>query len=168
MKIISSNKKYFLVATIVALIGLSAGYIYLTSQDPTKKYSPQYRTETGKNTNDGTQSKDEQKVVAPANNLPATSSDVPSSSSGSISITELNQTDGFINIRVSLSNFTPTTCVYQFTSDGARPINKQVSDCKAISIPQAEFEKIGVYTVTAIAYSSKDKITSENRELNVK
>lgn len=168
MKIISSNKKYFLVATIAILIGLSAGYIYLTNQDPTKKYSPKYETKTSKNTSDSTQSKDEHKVAAPANNLPATSNDVPSSSSGSITITELSQTDGFINISVSLSNFTATTCVYQFISDGARPITKQVSDCGAVSVPQAEFEKIGVYAVTAVAYSNKDKITSESRELNVK
>ena len=99
---------------------------------------------------------------SPASNLPETSQQVPSSSSGTIVISTLNQANGYINVSSYTRDFNEETCVFTFTSSGARPIVKQLPKCQAFSLQETEFEKIGLYTLTVVAYSSTEKISASS------
>ena len=163
----NNNKRTIIVLTLLALLIVAgvAAYYFVKNQDPTKNYKPMYDTSTSK---DSTQTDNDSVKDNPSqSNLPTTSEEVPSATEGSIKIVQLNQADGYINAKAETANFSTQTCVYQFSSEGARPITRELEgNCAGISIPQAEFEKIGTYTLVVTAYGSDKKISS-TQTLNV-
>lgn len=158
-----------LTVLFVCLTGLTA---YLMNRPPTDYYSPKYDIETtDKNTSDNTktasianQNNDKDKYTE-TNQI---SEQVPASQSGSISVSDLSQENGFINVMASTSNFSVEKCVYQFNSEGARPVTRETQGtCSGVSIPQVEFEKIGKYTLTVTAYDAQSKISTA-KEIDIK
>lgn len=164
-----SNKRTYIILLIMALLvagGLLAYYFY-KNQDPTKYYKPMYDTST--NTDPQQSSEETVKENPRQSDLPTTSEDVPAATSGSINIVDLNQADGFVNAKAEVGNFATSTCVYQFTSEGARPVTRELQgQCDGISIPQAEFEKIGNYTLVVTAYSNDQKLSSTPQIINIR
>ncbi len=154
-----TNKRSWIIAisSAVVLVLCAVGYYYLVfvpNYDPTDSYTPVYPVETS---NQST-AKDKDSI---ASDNTTTAEDVPKSVSGSIVIDDLNQKNGYVNIKATVSNFTPTQCVYSFTINGGKPVIKeQTGTCTGLSISQEEFDRIGTYTVTATAYSSSEKITA--------
>lgn len=170
MKIRSKNsrisRRLLVSAAIILLLAAVSGfYYYKATQRPTDTYRPQYPV------SDSTkqpQSETKQGGKKEPTTLPNTTEETPEAKTGTITILDLNQRDGFVNVNVTTTDFSTTRCVYQFTSEGARPVVKEFQGlCQATSIPQVEFEKIGSYTFTAIAYSATEKITT-TRDINIK
>lgn len=162
------RRKYF-AALIVILLAAGAGiaYIYILGQDPTKNYTPKYEVKSSKNSSSSTSESDAEKEGVNIDSLPNTTDQVPASSEGTIDIVDLNQATGFVNAKASTANFVATKCVYQFTSDGAKPVVRESENCNAISVPQADFEKIGTYSLTVTAYNANMKLVSSPKEVYV-
>lgn len=162
MKIRSKNpdiSKRLLVGLIAVVLFVAAAslYYYKTIQKPTDTYDPQFPV-SGSTKQPQSTVKQDTKENPTA--LPEVTENTPTSSNGTITIQDLNQRDGFVNVNVNTASFSTARCVYQFTSEGARPIIKEFQgNCQATSIPQVEFEKIGTYTFTATAYNATEKIT---------
>lgn len=156
----SNNLPLLLSLAGVIIIAAFGAFFWLKNQDPTKNYSPKYTvSEKGPSAQDKNTA--EASKTTAHSSLPQTSDQVPSSAAGDISIDDLEQKNGFVNAKASTINFSVATCVYEFTSDGARPITRETSgSCSGISIPQAEFEKIGIYTLKVTAYSTDQKLSS--------
>ena len=153
----SSSKKLFIAALIVVLAGFALWFFVL--RDRTPVYTPKYEPASSKSTPNEDKATSEGKTSSPSSDL--TSDEVPLSSQGKVTIQDLSQTEGYVNIATLVENFTVVNCVYQFTSDGARPIVKETKgECKDTSILENEFEKIGQYTFTVIVYGDNDKLTA--------
>ena len=169
MKTNKSSSKRFVVLSIIAVIATALGiflyfyYPYLTN--PVKGYEPMYPVSTTTQTvvnPQKTQSTDTPTKADPNAGSNTTSQDVPVAASGSIQITELEQTNGYVNARAEVANFTTAKCVYQFIASDSRPVIKeQTGSCGGLSVSQNEFDKIGTYTLTVIAYSATDKIQTQ-------
>ena len=96
-----------------------------------------------------------------------TNEEIPASSTGALTIATLEQSDGYVNARAEVSNFTPQQCVYSFKIEGGKPvIREQTGSCVSISIPEVEFDRIGVYTLTVTAYAGDEKVTA-TKEIDV-
>jgi hypothetical protein len=153
-----SNKRKVILLAILALVGAVVIW-YVFFKDPTPTYEPKYEPATSKSTLNEDTETSETKTNPPGSDL--TSEDVPISSQGVVSITDLSQSEGYVNIATTVENFTVVSCVYQFTAEGARPIVKETDGvCKNASILENEFEKIGQYTFTVIVYGTDDKLTA--------
>lgn len=163
----SGISKRLLVGLIAALlIAAAAGlYYYKTAQKPTDTYDPQFPVSgSTKQPQPNVKQGSKENPIT----LPETTENTPTSSNGTITIEDLNQRDGFVNVNVTTANYSTARCVYQFTSEGARPVIKEFQgSCQATSIPQVEFEKIGIYTFTATAYNATEKITV-TRDIDVR
>ena len=164
----SKKRTYaFILITVLLIIGAVLAYYFYKNQDPTKDYKPMYDTST--NAEPQQSSGDSVKDNTSQSDLPTTSEDVAEATSGSITIVNLNQADGFVNAKAEVNNFTTSTCVYQFSSEGARPVTREIQgQCDGISIPQAEFEKIGNYTLLVTAYSNDQKLSSTPQIINIR
>ena len=156
---------YIILAIVLLVITAFAVWWFMFREvDPTKNYKPKYDTPTtnqitqtdAKNAQDADDYKNSTETPSTQ-----TSDQVPVSQAGSIVITDLDQADGYVNALATVTNFTPTKCVYSFTSPDARPVVRELTgNCTGISIPQVEFEFIGTYTLTVTAYSGTDKVTA--------
>lgn len=153
-----SNKRKVLVLAVLALI-VAVAVWYVFFKDATPTYDPKYEPTTTKSTPNEDTDTSETKTNPPGSEL--TSEDVPISSQGAVSITDLSQSEGYVNVATTVENFTVVSCVYQFTAEGARPIVKETAgECKNASILENEFEKIGQYNFTVIVYGADDKLTA--------
>ncbi|MCB9822872.1 hypothetical protein H6800_01190 [Candidatus Nomurabacteria bacterium] len=164
-----NNKKatiIIVIAVLLLLVGALAYYLF-RSEDPTNDYKPLYETASDREADSSNDNK--AKDDTSQSTTPSTSEEVPSSPSGSVRITQANQANGFINAKAEVSDFQVKTCVYQFTSEGARPVIRETQNqCEGISIPQAEFEKIGTYNLVVTAYSTGNKISSAPQAIMVR
>lgn len=164
-----TNKKFLIAAVIagVLLIAAIAYFIISRNNDPTRTYTPQYPESVKTSESDGNIKSDDK--TRPDNPVsPQSSQEVPASNSGSLSITNLNQQDGFVNALASVNNFTTNKCVYLFTSEGAKPVVREQSGvCSGVSIPQVEFDKIGGYTLTVTAYGNSSKLEA-TQEISIR
>jgi hypothetical protein len=96
-----------------------------------------------------------------------TSEDIHSSQVGTINIVSFDQSGGYVNVRAEVTGFATEQCVYSFEiADGKPVVREQSGSCSLISIPQSEFDRIGVYTLTVTAYSGDEKLTV-SKEINV-
>ncbi len=160
MKIQKSSKKYILpLSILIALIFIGVlVFAFTRNRDPTGAYSPLYPNSVT--------SRDDKPIKEPVKtgesmDRPTTSEEVPVSSTGSIQISTLNQQDGFINALAETRNIQVDECIYIFTSDGARPVTRETKDsCDGVSIPQVEFDKVGVYKLVVTAYGEGKKISA--------
>lgn len=165
-KVLPRNTVIVSIVVLTLIIGF-ASYWALRSRNPTKDYQPRYSTTSEKESTERKSKKE--KNVASSSPLPPKAQDVPLANAGTVSIVELDQSAGFINAKAFVEGFAPQICVYTFLSEGARPITREVQgDCIGISIPQAEFEKIGTYTLTVSVYDAAKKLDSSPKEINVK
>lgn len=153
------QKPIFALILVVVLLLTAVIYaVFFYPWDPTTTYTPEY-PESITSQQDTTSTNQDKQHIA---NIPSTTSEeVPASVIGKIMISNLQQKNGFVNALATISDFDVKTCVYSFTSDGAKPVVKeQTNGCSGISIPQVEFEKIGLYTLTVTAYSPEQKISA--------
>jgi hypothetical protein len=97
-----------------------------------------------------------------------TSNDFQVNTSGSISITTLDQTNGIVSAQATVSNFSPQQCVYTFTIQDGKPVIRETNnECTRVSIPQGEFDRIGLYKLTVTAYSGSEKLTT-SKDIDIK
>lgn len=150
-----------LAVVFVAIVGLWAiGNNKNTPQFPASVNSSD--TKPNPNTNDGDADVKTDSVSD------QTTDNIESSASGRILIETLNQTHGYVNVKATVEQFKVNKCVYEFTSDGARPVIRETpDDCQGISINQMEFEKIGPYLLTVTAYGETGKLT-DSQTINIK
>lgn len=162
-----------IIGAVLVIIGSIVFYFVYASMHPKLTGpAPQHPT-TETNPIDGTTAEDtanNQKSETPPvdqqNNT--TSNQIPVATAGSIKITSLNQTNGYVNAKAVVSNFTTTQCVYSFYAPQAKPVVKQVNgDCAGVSIPQSEFEFIGTYTLTVTAYNGTSEKVSVSKDIAV-
>lgn len=149
--------------TIVA--GLFVWYFVFKSSGITTP-QPKYPIVEGKadrNTEDTQQTDTNNKEVK--SNVPAdtkTSQEVPAATTGAIVITEVEQSNGYVNAKAATSNFSSSQCVYSFVAPDSRPVVKeQPGNCSGISVSQNEFDKIGTYTLTVTAYGESGKLEAK-------
>ena len=155
----STNTIWIVSISLIGLLAVGGALyyylVYLPNYDPTSNYRPVYpvdKTETA--------SKESSKSAATPESS-RTSEEVPTTSVGSITINELYQKDGYVNVKAVVSNFSATSCVYSFVIDSGKPVVKEHNGtCAGLSISQDEFDKIGTYTITATAYSASEKLTA--------
>lgn len=162
------NKPLIIGVAIAVLIvaGLFIYFFFFASKDPTDNYRPEYPVTQNDSESNNPNNTDTVKVLE-AQPSPQTSDSIPVSDSGLVSISSLNQRDGFVNALADVQNFSASKCVYMFESDGAKPvIREQSGSCSGISIPQVEFEKIGKYKLTVTVYDGDSKISTSG-EINV-
>ncbi len=109
--------------------------------------------------------KDSPIAANPQNDAPA--EDIPASTVGGITITQLDQVGGIVRATATVTDFKTQKCVYSFTIDGGKPVvREQTGDCTALTVAQDYFDRIGRYTLTVTAYSDSDKLTT-SQEINV-
>jgi hypothetical protein len=152
------SSKKILIAILVLALAVFALWFFIF-RDKTPVYTPKYEPSTSKSPTSQNEKTTEEKISSPASSL--TGDQIPVATQGKVTILDLNQSNGYVNVATSVENFTVVSCVYQFTSEGARPIVKEFKDeCKNTSILENEFEKIGQYTFTVIVYGASDKLTA--------
>ena len=157
----NKRRLFFIVILAIVLIGagVAAYFIFTNSNDPTKSYKPEY--DISKNNDDPQSEEGKKESVKDTPQDDRTNEEIPVAPQGTVSITDLNQRDGYVNVAATTANFETQKCVYSFISEGARPVTREQSgNCQATSIPQAEFDKIGSYTLHVTAYDTTSKITA--------
>ena len=140
--------------------------------DPTNKYSPKYAVQSSKDqsSSSGGTSQSVKDPGSDSATTSVTSDQVPAAASGSISIVDLEQANGYINAKASVTNFPTTQCVYSFTAtnDANNPIVRQLDgQCDGVSISQVEFQYLGTYTLTVTAYNGTTEKISATKDINV-
>lgn len=164
--VINKNKNIkaiLLSAFIVLLSAVAVYYILKPSPSPDRQVDQRYTTgEEDLNNNAPAKT-----TTDPKSSLPSDNESIPSNNTASISIDELSQSNGQITAKASTVDITVSNCVYNFTSEGARPVVRETKGgCNTISIPSVEFEKIGTYTLTVTAYDEATRI-STTKKINV-
>ena len=161
MKLKNQNKRklyVLLAAGAIALIvvGASVYYFVFAKVKPVPEQS-QYPLSTSPDTsNTDTNDKQPSKATDTTPN-----EDIPVSSAGSVTITNLNQQNGYVNALAEVAAFTPTQCVYTFSSEGSKPVTReQQGNCSGVSIFKDEFDKVGTYTLTVSVYGNNQKLTT--------
>lgn len=150
----------FVIAAILLAVSLVVVYkIFFKNEDPTTSFRPEYPQSLQEQKDD--LPTDSNKTPSQSSTLPQTTEEIPIAQAGQVTISNLNQKDGFINALAVVDNFSATSCVYFFSSEGARPIvREQSGSCAGVSIPQVEFDKIGDYTLTVTVYDGSQRITT--------
>lgn len=96
-----------------------------------------------------------------------TSEDIDTSTTGTIEIASFNQSDGYVTVEAKIKDFAAQQCVYTFSIEAGKPVvREQSGSCSKISIPEGEFDRIGVYTLTVTAYADSDKLTT-SQEIDI-
>lgn len=153
-----SRKALYITLSVIAVVAIGVVLYYLVSSNQSatpNPYQPEYPDSVVTPPNNENETKNPNSVDE------QTSDEVPPSQVGSITITNLNQKSGYVNALATTSNFTPTQCVYSFSSNGSKPVvREQSGGCTGISIPEGEFDKIGTYTLTVTAYGGGEKLTA--------
>ena len=154
------NQKIYLaigVATLALLIIAACMYYFIFSKPKPAPQQSQYPVSSSDEGSD-TDTTDK----APSNTTDIIpSEDIPVSTAGSVAITNLNQRNGYVNALAEVSSFTPSQCVYTFTSEGSKPVTReQKGGCSGVSILEDEFDKVGTYTLTVSVYGNNQKLTA--------
>lgn len=153
------NQKLYLAvggAALVLFIIAACVYYFAFSKPKPAPQQSQYPVTPSDASNSDTADK------APSNTTDITpSEEIPLSAVGSVTITSLNQRNGYVNALAEVSSFTPSQCVYTFTSDGSKPVTReQKGGCSGVSILEDEFDKVGTYTLTVSVYGDNQKLTA--------
>lgn len=168
----SNPRIFILIGLVILLVGLTLAFLLTRTHDTKKDSHPKYSTTTTQSQSSST--KDETKTSkAPDKNTATpptnvTSEQVSLASKGIITITDLDQSSGYINAKASVSDFNVTQCVYSFTAPDAKPVvRQQDGSCEGVSIPEAEFEIIGTYKLTVTAYNGIIEKISTTKDIDV-
>jgi len=93
-----------------------------------------------------------------------TSEEVPSTPAVSVVISNFNQANGLVSASATIQGSAQNgTCVFLFTSDGTKPVTRQVDVASnttqicQISIPEVEFNKLGVWKLDVTYYANNQK-----------
>lgn len=163
MKVRQKNKKQkFIYISVGAIICVVAGGLLFAMQiQPNTSENPYISIKDVGIHSDPQKSNPKEEAGAVSNQ---SSDEIPTSQAGSITITSLEQSGGYVHVRVDTMDFAVKQCVYSFKiSDGKPVVREQSGGCEPVSIPEGEFDRIGVYTLTVTAYGSNQKIsTSQN------
>ncbi len=86
--------------------------------------------------------------------------DVPVSATTTININSVIQSDGMITYDAAVVNPGDNgTCSAVFTKDGSKPVtrvsNTHSDECGPVSIPELEFESVGMWTLTLRYYTNE-------------
>lgn len=146
--------------------------LFIRHTDPTKQYSPRYTVQPSKSQSGNSvgASQSDKDPGSDNTTTSVTSDQIPSAASGSINIVDLEQANGYINAKASVSNFTTTQCVYSFTTanNANNPIIRQLdSQCDGVSIPEVQFQYLGTYTLTVTAYNGTSEKISTTKDIDV-
>lgn len=164
MKLKAKNKSrnnLYIVAVVVVILAILGIVLYVFFTNQSSERTPEYPTTDSNNSSTGTSNEDSTKSPSSSNETSTPSDEIPVSEAGAVTITNLNQKSGYVNVLATVSNFTPTQCVYTFTSEGSKPVTRaQDGSCSGVSIPQEEFDKIGTYTLTVSVYGQGEKLTA--------
>jgi len=122
------------------------------------------------NINDPTLNNKNNTVTTPGVDSSKTTDQIPESTTTSISITKLTQSQKMVNADISInSSTTDGICSYTFTKDGAKPVTRSVNSSNnscTTSIPELEFEMIGTWNLKA-KYFSNNTQTTTNSEVTI-
>jgi cytoskeletal protein RodZ len=156
------GQKRFLAYSLVALILVVAAVfvlekIRLTNFIKDPFYKPQ--SETNSSVSDSTlKSKaDLASTNTDLGNTSKNTSDIPVSATTTISIDSIVQSGGMITYDATVVNpGDGGACSAVFTRDGSKPVtrvsNAHSDGCGPVSIPELEFESVGVWTLTLRYY----------------
>lgn len=99
-----------------------------------------------------------------------TTDDVPVAKTTSIAITQLEQSNGNVNLTTSITNPANSgTCTFTFTSQGTKPVVSQAattSSTCSTSIPDYQFSMIGDWQVK-VNYFANDTITTTTGSITI-
>ena len=156
-----NRKLYFVIGTSAFILLIVAICIYYFLVSKPKSTIPQQSQYPVSSSSSGDSSSNTT-VKEPSNTANTTpSEDIPQSPAGSVAITNLNQQNGYVNALAEVSAFTPSQCVYTFTSEGSKPVTReQKGGCSGVSILEDEFDKVGTYTLTVSVYGNNQKLTT--------
>lgn len=171
----SSKKRLILIGIIVAIMLSIAGvgvYLYISQNSTdTGKDKSGRADEIKKNTPEKSSGKNNS--TSSSNGLPndsteKTTDQVPTDSSLSVTITSTSQSNG--QVKASAQTSADGTCVFQYTTDGDKPVVSQVeasnSSCST-SIPEVQFAKLGAWQLKVTLYSNSKKAeTTTNVTIN--
>lgn len=96
-----------------------------------------------------------------------TTDEIPSNTSVSATITQLEQQNGQVTYAADLNDKAQNgTCAAEYTSDGARPITSTTNAlngiCGPVSTPDVQFTKLGTWTLTLRYYvNNTQAVTSK-------
>lgn len=175
----SSNKshptKKLLLLSSAALL-VVAGILYYTEtrhitsffiKNPSaSQLTPQQKEEATKNdpTTSSPSSAKSDAQPAPGVNQNQTTSQVPVSTTSSVTITTLNQVNGAVNIKAAITNpATSGACTVTFTKSDAKPVTRTInttdSTCTA-AIPELEFSMIGDWQAEVRYFANNEQTTT--------
>ncbi len=155
-----NTKRKILIFCIVALIigSVALFFMYKTRQNhqsssdastaEQKTEPPKVKTKTESNNN-----------TLPNNSESTTTEQIPTGVSQSVAILSVTQSDGKVNAVAQTSS--EGTCVFQYTTDGDRPITTQVATSAkqcTNSVPEIQFSKLGTWKLTVTFYVNNEKV----------
>lgn len=168
------RKMFIICSLIVLLIGCTV--FALEKTHITNFIKDPFYKETNLNTDKATMDnptidKKGSVEVTPGVDANKTTVQIPESNTTSILIKSLNQLNRTVNADIDITNASSEgICSYTFTKDGAKPATRSVntnnSNCP-ISIPELEFEMIGLWKLE-VKYFSNNKQTTINSEIDIK
>lgn len=147
---------YIWAVSIAVIVLILCAYFFLFRKPSPIIIQPQYAPGTSED--NATDNPDKQQANPM---LDTPNEEIPLSATGNVTITNLNQKNGYVNVLAEVSSFTPSQCVYTFTSDGSKPvIREQNGTCVGVSILEDEFDRIGTYRLTVSVYGDNQKLTT--------
>lgn len=159
-----NSKRILILIGAATLVLIAAIIVFLVFKEDTPPASPDAKYPVTQNnanapTNPNTDTSTTTDKPIQGNIVAQPDDQISIAQEGGIVISELGQSDGYVNAKASVTNFTLAKCVYSFSNPDARPVVREtVKDCSGISIPEVEFEILGTYTLTVTAYGENDKL----------
>lgn len=90
---------------------------------------------------------------------PQTSEEVPLSTSATVTISSFAQTNGAVRASAQVSG--TGTCVFQYTTDGDKPVVDEVTVSGGVCSserPEVEFSKLGSWTLKVTYYTNNERV----------
>ncbi len=163
-----TKRKPFLFISFIVLLLIVVGVIaFNVTRRPNQGTS-----DTEKSKVNGSDSENDQKKSdIPSKNSNAdvdvtkSTDQIPVNQAASIDITSLSQANGNITYSASFKGIEGNgTCSAQFSIDDAKPVTRVTkasgSVCEPVSIPEMEFTRLGLWTLTIRYYTNDSQVTT--------
>lgn len=168
---IAKNKnkgKKILIGYLAALLLVAAALFFLYKTNQSHQNSSNTSTAEQKNEPSKVKTKTEDDTsTLPDNSESTTTEQIPDTASQAITILSTTQSDGKVGAVAQASS--DGTCVFQYTTDGDRPVTTQAAtnakQCVS-SAPEIQFSKLGTWKLTVTLYVNNEKV-EDSRDVEI-
>ncbi len=160
---------------LVALLGYGV-YSYMGQENDPKPSSPSSKNKKNNEKKEDSQKSQKDSTSTspglPENSATQTPQSIPQSASTSVDINDFSQANGKVQAGAVISGTTAHgTCIFTFTTDGSKPVVRQVTSTGSdgpqscsVSIPEVEFSKLGHWNLNVTFYTNNTR-SEANRDV---